>query len=320
MRVNAAFAKAAYDARRTSMEKNMRILVTGGSGFVGRRLCQALGADGHQVFVVSRSPSEAAKVLPDSTDIRRNFADFADADPQAIINLAGEPIAEGRWTDSKKQRIVSSRVDTTRQVVELCKALETPPKVLISSSAVGFYGDQGDATVTEDTEPNQEWLHEICERWESEALKAGDVGVRVAVVRIGLVLDEGGGLMKKMLPAFKFGLGSKLGDGSQYMPWIHRDDLVRIIQFLLEHDECEGPYNSSAPNPVTNAEFTRTLASHLHRPTFLPAPAPALKLAFGEMSRMLLTGARMMPERLLQAGFEFEHPTLENALAEILDS
>jgi len=297
----------------------MRILVTGGSGFVGQRLCEMLNSDGHELFVVSRSPRTAAKVLPDTADIRHNVADLADAAPEAIINLAGEPIAEGRWTEAKKKRIVNSRVDTTRQIVELCKGLESPPKVLISGSAVGYYGDQGDATVTEDTEPNQEWLHEICEEWESEARKAGDLGVRVAIVRIGLVLDEGGGLLKKMLPAFKFGLGSKLGDGSQYMPWIHRDDLVRIIQFLIEHDECEGPYNSSAPNPVTNAEFTRTLASHLHRPTFLPAPAPALKLAFGEMSRMLLTGAGMVPERLQQAGFKFHYPTLDEALDEILD-
>lgn len=297
----------------------MRILITGGSGFVGQRLCQQLDADGHELLVVSRNPEKAAEALPGSADIRARIADFDDAAPEAIVNLAGEPIAEGRWTDAKKQRIVDSRVDTTREVVELCGRLETPPKVLVSASAVGYYGDQGDRDVTEETERNKEWLSDICVKWEAEANKAAEHGVRVAIVRIGLVMDEGGGMLAKMLPAFKFGLGSKLGDGSQYMPWIHRDDLVRAFIFLLEHDECEGPFNGSAPNPVDNAEFTKTLASHLNRPTFLPAPAPALKLAFGEMSHMLLTGAKMLPKRLEDAGFEFRYPTLDDALAEILD-
>jgi hypothetical protein len=297
----------------------MRILITGGSGFVGQRLCAQLDADGHDLFVVSRSPEKVAEVLPGGTDIRARIADFDDAAPEAIVNLAGEPIAEGRWTDAKKKRIVDSRVETTREVVELCGRLETPPKVLVSASAVGYYGDQGDRDVTEDSERNEEWLSDICVKWEAEADKAADHGVRVAIVRIGLVMDEGGGMLAKMLPAFKFGLGSKLGDGSQYMPWIHRDDLVRAFIFLLEHDECDGPFNGSAPNPVTNAEFTKKLGSHLNRPTFLPAPAPALKLAFGEMSHMLLTGAKMLPKRLQDAGFEFRYPTLDDALAEILD-
>jgi hypothetical protein len=297
----------------------MRILITGGSGFVGQRLCAQLDADGHDLFVVSRSPEKAAEVLPGGTDIRARIADFDDAAPEAIVNLAGEPIAEGRWTDAKKKRIVDSRVETTREVVELCGRLETPPKVLVSASAVGYYGDQGDRDVTEDSERNEEWLSDICVKWEAEANKAADHGVRVAIVRIGLVMDEGGGMLAKMLPAFKFGLGSKLGDGSQYMPWIHRDDLVRAFIFLLEHDECDGPFNGSAPNPVTNAEFTKKLGSHLNRPTFLPAPAPALKLAFGEMSHMLLTGAKMLPKRLQDAGFEFRYPTLDDALADILD-
>ena len=297
----------------------MRILITGGSGFVGHRLCAQLDADGHDLFVVSRSPEKAAEVLPGGADIRARIADFDDAAPEAIVNLAGEPIAEGRWTDTKKKRIVDSRVETTREVVELCGRLETPPKVLVSASAVGYYGDQGDRDVTEDSERNEEWLSDICVKWEAEANKAADHGVRVAIVRIGLVMDEGGGMLARMLPAFKFGLGSKLGDGSQYMPWIHRDDLVRAFIFLLEHDECEGPFNGSATNPVSNAEFTKTLASHLNRPTFLPAPAPALKLAFGEMSHMLLTGAKMRPKRLQDAGFEFRYPTLDDALADILD-
>ena len=235
-----------------------------------------------------------------------------------MINLAGEPIAEGRWTDQKKRRIVESRVETTRAIVDLCAKAETPPRVLVNASAMGYYGDQGDTEVTEDTPPNHEFVHDICDRWETEARKAESHGVRVAIARIGLVLDQGGGMLAKTLTPFKLGVGGRLGDGKQYMPWIHRDDMVRILIFLLERDDLSGPFNASAPNPVTNAEFTQTLASALHRPAVLPAPAIALKLAFGEMSRLLLTGAKMLPKRLADAGFEFRHPTLEEALADIL--
>lgn len=295
----------------------MRILITGGSGFIGQRLCEKLHAAGHQLQVVSRSPDRTRESLPSGADVRAAVADFADAAPEAVINLAGEPIAEGRWTEAKKRRIIDSRIETTRAVVSLCEKLETTPGVLVSASAVGYYGDKGDADVTEDTEPHDEFLHRICEQWEAEARKAEAHGVRVANPRIGLVLDAGGGMLKKMAPPFKFGLGGRLGDGRQYMPWIHREDMVRILEFLLTHDQCTGAYNASAPNPVTNAEFTKTLASHLNRPAIFPAPEFALKVAFGEMSHMLLTGAKMLPSRLEEAGFEFLYPTLDDALAEI---
>ncbi len=296
----------------------MRILITGGSGFIGQRLCAKLDAAGHQLLVVSRNPDRARESLPSGADVRATVEDFADAAPEAVINLAGEPIAEGRWTEAKKRRIIDSRVDTTRAVVELCGALESPPKVLVSASALGYYGDQGDADVTEETEPHDEFLHRICEQWESEARKGEAHGVRVAIPRIGLVLDAGGGMLKKMAPAFKFGLGGRLGDGQQYMPWIHREDMVRILEFLLFRDDCDGAFNASAPNPVTNAEFTKTLASHLSRPALIPAPKIALKIALGEMSHMLLTGAKMLPARLEKAGFEFRYPTLDDALEKIL--
>jgi len=295
----------------------MRILITGGSGFIGQRLCEKLGAAGHELLVVSRNPERAARALPDGADIRPRVEDFTDAAPEAIVNLAGEPIAEGRWTDAKKRRIVDSRVDITRAVVSLCEKLEKPPKVLVSASAVGYYGDKGDADVTEETEPHDEFLHRICEQWEAEARKAEAHGVRVANPRIGLVLEAGGGMLAKMGPAFKFGLGGRLGDGQQYMPWIHREDMVRILEFLLFRDDCDGAFNASAPNPVTNAEFTKTLASHLSRPALIPAPKIALKIALGEMSHMLLTGAKMLPSRLEAAGFEFLYPTLDSALDEI---
>jgi len=298
----------------------MRILITGATGFIGQPLCEALAEKGHELLAVSRGPDKARELLPEGADVRAAVADFADASPEAVINLAGEPIAEGRWTDEKKRKIVESRVESTRAIVELCAAAESPPKVLVSASAMGYYGDQGDREVTEDTPPNHEFVHDICDRWESEARKAESHGVRVAIARIGLVLDQGGGMLGRTLTPFKLGVGGRLGDGSQYMPWIHREDMVRILIFLLEREELSGPFNASAPKPVTNAEFTQTLASALHRPAVLPAPAIALKLAFGEMSRLLLTGAKMLPKRLEEAGFEFRYAELKEALAEILDS
>ncbi len=296
----------------------MRILITGATGFIGQPLCRQLAQKGHELLAVSRSPDKAREKLPEGAEIRAEVSDFVEAAPEAVINLAGEPIAEGRWTDEKKRRIVESRVEATRAIVELCGDAETPPKVLVSASAMGYYGDQGDRDVTEDTPPNHEFVHEICDRWETEARKAETHAVRVAVARIGLVLDTGGGMLAKTLTPFKLGVGGRLGDGSQYMPWIHREDMVRILIFLLDNDELSGPFNASAPNPVTNAEFTRALASQLNRPAVLPAPAVALKLAFGEMSRLLLTGAKMLPKRLLDAGFEFEFRRLDAAFAEIL--
>ena len=296
----------------------MRVLLTGATGFIGQPLCRQLEEQGHELLVVSRNPDKATEVLPSSATIKAAAADFEADRPEAMINLAGEPIADGRWTSAKKRRIIDSRVQATGALTELCARLSEPPKVLVSASAMGWYGDQGNREVTEDTPPNKEFAHEICARWEAEALKAKDHGVRVAIARIGLVLDTGGGMLAKTLLPFKLGAGGRLGDGKQYMPWIHREDMVRILIFLLEHDDLAGPFNASAPNPVTNAEFTRTLAAQLHRPALLPAPAAALKLAFGEMSRLLLTGADMRPARLHKAGFEFNYPQLEQALEEIL--
>lgn len=298
----------------------MNVLITGGSGFVGQLLCRRLVESGHQPMVVSRSPEKAAKVLPESTVIRCSVKDFAAESPQAIVNLAGEPIAEGRWTEAKKKELLDSRVKITRELVDFCASQEQPPAVMVSASAVGYYGDQGDRDVTEQTAPHDEFAHQLCKRWESEAQRAEDLGVRVAILRIGLVLDAGGGMLAKTAPVFKLGLGGKLGDGRQYMPWIHRNDLVGMILFLLQGETLSGPFNASAPNPVTNAEFTRELGRALKRPAVLPAPALALKLAFGEMSRLLLTGAKMLPARMEQAGFEFEYRKLDQALAAIFRS
>lgn len=299
----------------------MRILITGGTGFVGRRLVERALAANHEVMVISRDPERARRKLPDSVRIGDDATDFVSAAPEAIVNLAGEPIADRRWSDPQKTRLVESRRHATRDVVALCEQLaaqDRAPRVLVSGSAMGYYGDQGDRDVTEETPPHDEFAHRLCAAWEKEALKAEAYGVRVACLRTGLVLDAGGGTLAKMMPAFKFGLGGRLGDGRQYMPWIHREDLVGAIEFLLAEESLAGAFNGSAPQPVTNAEFTRAMGRHLQRPTRLCVPAPLLKLGLGEMSRLLLTGARMRPVRLQEAGFTFRYPTLDDALAAIV--
>lgn len=300
----------------------MRVLVTGGSGFVGQRLCRRLKEAGHRLLVVSREPEQVRDRLPDGADIRRSVLDFVDTPPQAIVNLAGEPIAAHRWSDDQKERLIESRVNVTRDLVMLCEQLGSSgghaPRVMVSASAMGYYGDQGDLVVTEETTPHDEFAHRLCKRWEEAASEAADFGTRVAILRLGLVLDAGGGSLQKMLPPFKLGLGGRFGDGKQFMPWVHREDLVRAIVFLIDNEALEGAFNGSAPHPVTNAEFTRTLAKQLGRPARIPVPAIVLETAFGEMSRLLLTGADMRPKRLLEAGFAFRFPTLDKALADIL--
>lgn len=296
----------------------MRILITGGSGFVGRRLCRRLDEAGHELMVLSRDPTRARRALPRGTFVASAILDFVERRPEAIVNLAGESIFGRRWSEAHKRRLIESRLDVTRDLVILCQRLETPPRVMVSGSAMGYYGDQGDRVVTEETPPVNEFAHRLCARWEAAAHEVEAFGVRVACIRIGLVLERDGGSLRMMLPAFRLGLGAKLGDGHQFMPWIHREDLVRIIEFLLERDDLTGAFNASAPRPVTNAEFTHTLARQLRRPVLFTLPAFALKAGLGEMSRLLLTGADMRPARLEQAGFTFRYPTLEQALAAIL--
>lgn len=300
----------------------MRVLITGGSGFVGQRLCQRLVEAGHRVQVVSRDPAAARRRLPEEVDVRRSALDFVDTPPEALVNLAGESIAAKRWSDDQKEKLLDSRLNATRELVGLCEQLQQTgarmPRALVSASAMGYYGDQGDREVSEETPPHDEFAHRLCRRWEEAARETEAFGLRVVRLRIGLVLDQGGGSLAKMLPPFKLGLGGRFGSGKQFMPWVHREDLVRAILFLLERDDLEGPFNGSAPHPVTNAEFTRILAKQLGRPALFPVPAIALETAFGEMARLLLTGADMRPKRLQEAGFRFEYETLEAALADIL--
>jgi len=293
----------------------MRILVSGGTGFIGQALCPQLIQDGHDVIVWSR---QVHPVVAEGVTAIQRLDEFTGPSPDAVVNLAGASIADGRWTTERKRLLVDSRVDTTRELVEWMRAMENPPKALISSSAVGYYGEQGDRVITEGTPPTPSFTHDLCVRWENEALKAESFGVRVCLVRTGVVLDRDGGALAKMLLPFKMGAGGRLGSGKHFFPWIHRADIVGIYHWLVTNEQASGPYNASAPNPVTNEEFTRALGRALKRPTLFPMPEPVLRLLFGEMSELLLVSNRMMPTRLLDEGFEFRYPELNQALETIL--
>ena len=293
----------------------MKILVTGGTGFVGQSLCPALVADGHEVVILTRQPAPRLPAGEVSSVTRLDGLDASDFG--GVVNLAGAPIGDGRWTESRKKLLLDSRVNTTARLVEWMARAERRPPVLVSASAVGYYGEQGDRPIAEDTPPTPGFTHDLCAAWEREAAKAGAFGVRVCLMRIGVVLDDGGGALAKMLPAFRMGAGGRLGTGKHWFPWIHRADVTAICQWLLENDKARGAYNVGAPNPVTNAEFTRALGRALGRPTVLPMPEAALKLLFGEMSELLLVSDRMLPKRLLDEGFQFRYPELDRALAAI---
>lgn len=294
----------------------MRVLITGGTGFVGQALCPRLADAGHEVVVLSR---QARPALPRGAARAVTRLDGEDpATYGGVINLAGEPIGDARWTEARRRLLLESRVSTTARLVEWLAKSPRRPAVLVSASAVGWYGEQGEREITEETPPTPGFTHELCEAWEREAERAAALGLRVCRMRIGVVLDRGGGALAKMLPAFRMGAGGRLGSGRHWFPWIHREDLAAICQWLLEREDARGPYNCSAPRPVTNAEFTRELGRVLGRPTVLPMPEAALRLLFGDMAEILLVSDRMVPARLLAEGFRFRHPELGPALEAIL--
>ncbi|PSF05725.1 TIGR01777 family protein [Marinobacter fuscus] len=294
---------------------NNKILITGATGFIGQVLCARLIEKGYQLTVLSRQPSHAVRAICGRVDAISKLDEVRGAQGfSAIINLAGEGIADRRWSDSRKQALRDSRIGLTESLVQVVRTWGELPDVLVSGSAVGFYGDQGERKVTERTPPNDEFTHQLCRDWENAAMELASDGVRVCLSRTGIVTGRNGGFLQRMLLPFKLGLGGKLGNGRQFMPWVHREDVVAGLLWMLETDAAEGPYNMVSPNPVSNAEFTRTLARVLHRPAVLPAPAPALKLALGEMSLLLLTGQRAIPEKLLEQGFHFHYAGLDEAL------
>jgi len=294
-----------------------RILITGGTGFIGKELCRQLHARGYSLTVLSRQSPDIVRSLcgpVEATDSLKHLEGHSGFD--AIINLAGEGIAEKRWSEDRKNALRNSRIGLTRELVKVAESWQAQPAVMVSGSAVGYYGDQGSHLVTENTSPHDEFTHRLCRDWEQEALALEKHGVRVCLSRTGVVAGQNGGFLKQMLPPFKLGLGGPLGSGQQYMPWVHRTDVVNGLIWMLETETAHGAYNMVSPNPATNREFTKTLASVLHRPAVIPMPAPALKVALGEMARLLLTGQKAVPERLQQEGFGFQYPELKQALTE----
>jgi len=294
---------------------NKRILITGGTGFIGHVLCREMLTRSYELTVLSRQPEDKVRALCGKVDVISDLESLrSHSGYEAVINLAGEGIAEKRWTDERKQTLRDSRIGLTNNLTEIIASWAKPPEVLVSGSAVGFYGDQGGTLVTEETPPHDEFSHRLCKDWEDAAVKLKSLPVRVCLSRTGVVAGPGGGFLQRMVLPFKLGLGGRLGDGHQYMPWVHRDDVVAALIWMLETPEASGAYNVVSPNPATNREFTRCLASVLKRPAIFPAPAPVLKVALGEMSRLLLTGQRAVPARLTDSGFRFSYPALEMAL------
>ena len=292
----------------------MRILLTGATGLIGSALV-GLWQQYHQITVLSRSVHKAQQKLDSGVTVVTSLSqvDFNQID--VVVNLAGEPIANKRWTESQKQQICQSRWQLTEQLVALMQQATTPPHTLINASAVGFYGRQSGESIDESYQSYYpEFSHDICARWENLANRAKSAATRVCIVRIGIVLAPKGGALAKMLPPFKLGLGGRIGDGEQYMSWIHLDDLTAAFDFLLTHPELEGVFNGTSPMAVPNKQWTKLLAERLGRPALLPMPALVVKLLFGEMSDLLLFGQNVYPKRLLDAGFQFKYNQLRAAL------
>ncbi len=301
----------------------MKILMSGVTGLIGRTLSQKLKTDGHSIIGLSRSPEKAGN-LP--VEAMRQWNPEAGAPPSAafegvaaVIHLAGEPVAEGRWTDERKRRIRDSRIISTRNLVEAMRQLPAPPRVFVAGSAVGLYGNRGDEELTEDAKPGTDFLSQVCIEWEAEANRAREFDVRTVEVRTGVVLAKDGGALPKMLPPFKLGIAGPLGDGRQYFPWVHLDDIVGLFEFALTNEALNRPINGSAPEPVTNSQFTKQLAAAIHRVAIFPMPAFALKLLFGEMATVLLASQRVVPKAALDAGYHFNYPDLKSALNNLIE-
>ncbi|MGQ0620976.1 MAG: TIGR01777 family oxidoreductase [Panacagrimonas sp.] len=294
----------------------MNTLVTGGTGFIGRALCTSLLASGQAVTVLTRNPDQARQQLPATVCCVGRLDDARDID--SVINLQGENLADGRWNERRKAEFLSSRVDFTRELVSWIRRQPRPPQVLVNGSAIGWYGNRGDETLSESSTAGEDFPACLCRAWEEEACRAESLGVRVCRLRIGVVLDPAGGALAKMLPAFRLGGGGPLGTGRQWMSWITRRDLVRLIFWLLETPTLAGAFNGTAPHPVRNREFATTLGRVLKRPARLPMPAFVLRLMFGEMSRLLLGSQRVSTAATEAAGFAFEDPELEPALRALL--
>ncbi len=295
------------------------ILITGATGFIGRRLTEALLDNGHNITVLSRYPETAAK-LGTPIKIISNLAELDKATKlDTIINLAGEPVANGFWTKAKRERILNSRQKIGQGINKLIAKLHTPPAVLIAASAIGWYGDQGDKPLSETSAPRSGFTHTICESTEAIAMRATDYGVRVACLRIGIVLGLEGGMLSNLLVPFEYGLGGPIGSGNQWISWIERDDLIGLIMHTLNNKSISGPVNAVSPNPVKNSRFTRELAKTLRRPAIFRIPAPILKLLLADFANeLLLVSQKVIPQKAIEADFKFNTPHLADALEHCL--
>jgi uncharacterized protein (TIGR01777 family) len=294
----------------------MRILITGASGLIGKALQRSFAESGYEMLLASRSEPKDAKHIqwnPDTGFVDADLARLEGLD--VVVHLAGESISALRWSDEKKKAIRDSRVFGTRSMIEAFDKLERKPKTFISGAAIGFYGDRADDVMTESSPAGKTFLAEISKEWEAESRRAEDLGIRTVLLRTGIVLSKDGGALATMMTPFKLGVGGIVGSGKQWMSWVSLDDVVGIINFALENESVRGAMNVTAPNPVTNEEFTKTLGSVLYRPTFLPLPEFAVHMVFGEMGdALLLDSTRVVPKRLLDAGYEFKFTDLKAAL------
>ncbi|CAC9430891.1 Cell division inhibitor Slr1223 (YfcH in EC), contains epimerase/dehydratase and DUF1731 domains [uncultured Gammaproteobacteria bacterium] len=296
----------------------MNILITGGTGFIGSALCsRLLEEENNKIVILSRHPEKIKSPIQAIADL----SDLKDNDAfDVVINLAGEPIANKRWNDKQKHQIFSSRIDITEKLISYFETLENKPKLLISGSAIGYYGiDKTDNAIEEKDNGDNSFSSELCQKWEDVALKAEKLGIRTCLLRTGIVLGKNGGALNKMLPLFKMYLGGRIGNGKQWMSWIHINDLIGIILYCINHDNLKGAVNGTSPNPVTNQVFTKTLGMILKRPTIFPMPALAVKLLMGKMGEeLLLAGKKIRPKKALDAGYIFKYKTLEEALINVV--
>ncbi len=302
----------------------MRILVTGGTGLIGSALVKSLHESGYEVIVLTRTPDRKQDTVPNGVRLQkwdaatpRGWGHLV-SNVDAIVNLAGEGIADGRWTATRKKRILESRIDAGKALVAAVQEAETKPKVLVQASAVGYYGPSEDEILTEEAAPGPDFLARVCVDWEASTAAVEAMGVRRPVIRTGVVLSAQGGAFPKMALPFRFFVGGPIGSGKQYFPWIHISDEVGAIRFLLENESASGPYNCTAPNPLQNKEFVQALGKAMDRPALMPVPSFALQVAFGDMSTVLLDGQRAVPTRLQEDGYEFVFSEAFVAVCDVL--
>ncbi len=298
----------------------MRILITGGTGFIGRHITAFLREQGHQIVILSRNPAKydsqeregvSIEPWPDSMGDMMNEVD-------AVVNLAGENLFSRRWTPSVKRRILESRIKTTQALTDGFSRADAKPKVLVSASAAGYYGSRGRQRIKETMPPGEDFLAVVCRQWEAQARKAEKSGIRVAIARFGLAMHPDGGVLSRLIPPFRFGVGGPLGSGRQFLPWIHVADLCHAIIFLLTSGDREGPFNVAAPAPVTMRWFCADLGRAMHRPSWLPVPSFLLDLILGEAAGAITASLRIVPQKLLDSGFTFRFPELKPALQQLL--